>query len=270
MADEYERGTEYQSEVPAGTGGASEKARATGRDMLDRAVQKKDELKQRAATLADDRRTGAAERGSSISRALHGAADTLRDSGEPQLSSWVHQAAGQVERVVGYLEGKHADGMANDLENLARQNPALFLGGTYIAGLAFGRFLRASSPERRGPEHGDAAYPGENLAAVPENGGTTGWTGVGVAPGAFGAAGTSERALGGSVDAGVVEDDLRTSWQRAEPVGGRDREGGWRGSSEDPESMSGSTRDLEPGRSMERNQEAERLRNPGRTPGGEV
>jgi hypothetical protein len=152
MAEEFERsGHDIESiSDPRGEGtGPAERAREAGRDLLDRAVEKKDELRQRASTLADERRAGVAERASSISRALHGAADTLRDNGEPQLSDWVHQAAGQAERVVGYLEGKRVDGMAHDLEGLARSNPALFLGGTYVAGLALGRFLRATSPEHR-------------------------------------------------------------------------------------------------------------------------
>src|SRR5512144_2866379 len=86
MPDELERlghDREFMPDIRSDGGGTQEKARAAGRDLLDRAVEKKDELKQRAGSIADDQRTGVAERASSISRALSGAADSLRDNGEP-------------------------------------------------------------------------------------------------------------------------------------------------------------------------------------------
>lgn len=232
MPGEFERpgrDIETVSDLQGAGTGPRERAKAASRDLLDRAVEKKDELKQRASTVADERRTGVAERASSISRALHGAADTLRENGEPQLSDWVHQAAGQVERVVGYLEGKRVDGMAHDLEGLARSNPALFLGGTYVAGLALGRFLRATSPEHRQeralrdgidsessgfeestryPAAGEYAGTGaEGLESVTGNLGSTGWSGVGMAPGAFGTPGAAEEASPSRIDHGERDRD---------------------------------------------------------------
>lgn len=149
MAEGYERdeGVEASGGVRNAAARVRDAAGEKSRDLLDRAVEQKDELKQRAAGMADDRRLQAAGRAESISQALQGAANSLRENGEPQLSSWVSQAAGQVERVVGYMQGKPADGMLHDFEDLARRNPAMFLGGTYLAGMAVGRFLRASSPK---------------------------------------------------------------------------------------------------------------------------
>lgn len=160
MAEGYERdaGIEASGGARDAAARARDVAGSTKRDLLDRAVEQKDHLKQRVAGMADDRRLQAADRADSITRALQGAADSLRESGETQLSSWVSQAAGQVERVVGYMHGKPADGMLHDFEDLARRNPALFLGGTYLAGMAVGRFLRASSPE---PQRGDAVLPSD-------------------------------------------------------------------------------------------------------------
>jgi hypothetical protein len=129
-----------------------DRARESSRDLLDQAVEKKDELKARAGTMVDDGRHRAADRAGTLARALHGTADNLEQEGDRQLSQWVHQAAQQVDRVVGYLEGHDPGGLVRDMEDLARRNPALFLGGTYAAGLVLGRFLRASAPERRGDD----------------------------------------------------------------------------------------------------------------------
>ena len=245
MADGFE-GPERGLHTSDGARGAASQARdaaaTAGRDLLDRAVEKKDELKQRAAGAVDQQRVQVAGRVDAISRALHGAASSLREDGETQLSSWVEQAAGQVERLVGYMQGKPADGMLHDFEDLARRNPALFLGGTYLAGMAVGRFLRASAPAPRVSDDAAGAFgEGPTDFTLPESGitgGATGapWTGVGVAPSAQGtdpAFGTSDgfasRGTGfrasdaGDGEPGLTDEDLRDAWHGADETRRADR-----------------------------------------------
>lgn len=202
--------------------GMRERASEVRRDVLDRAVEKKDELKQRATGALDERRTSAAHRVNAISRALTGAAESLRDNGEPQLSDWVRQAATQVERVVDYLEGKPVDGMVTDLEDMARRHPALFMGGTYAAGLALGRFLRASSPQPRSADNGALlGYEGSMASpdqewrrtAVPDDLRSqtgSGWTGAAVGP-SF-SAGQRMSSDPGDGEPGLTDEDLREAW----------------------------------------------------------
>lgn len=221
MAEGFE-GPQHDRELSGGARGAMSQAResaaSTGRDLLDRAVEKKDELKQRATSAVDDQRMSAVGRVDAISRALHGAASSLRDSGETQLSSWVEQAAGQVERVVGYMQGKPADGMLHDFEDLARRNPALFLGGTYLAGMAVGRFLRASAPQPSMNE-GTGALEGldDGASGAP-------WTGVGLAPSSasdgFATGEDTNRAARfsgtGDGEPGLTDEDVRDAWHGTE------------------------------------------------------
>lgn len=252
MSEGYERDEGVESGGARGVATrAREVASTKSRDLLDRAVEQKDELKQRAAGMADDRRLQAADRAGSISRALQGAADSLRESGEPQLSSWVSQAAGQVERIVGYMQGKPADGMLHDFEDLARRNPALFLGGTYLAGMAVGRFLRASSPqpvadgmadgqdrsllepaadsyaegsfaERDDRDHGDVA----GSASRRDSADTRSWTGLGVGPSA--GAGLDDgygTGTGANPSAGGTADDYGTGVPERTPYRGTSEAG---------------------------------------------
>ena len=197
MAEGYERddGMAASGDARTTAARARDAASAKSRDLLDRAVEQKDELKQRAAGMADERRLQAAGRAESISRALQGAADSLRENGEPQLSGWVSQAAGQVERIVGYMQGKPADGMLHDFEDLARRNPALFLGGTYLAGMAVGRFLRASSP------HSDASgdYATDDYATN---------HGLERVSGGY----TSSGYVAGDGEPGLTDEELREAW----------------------------------------------------------
>lgn len=215
-----------------------DRAREGSRDLLDQAVEKKDELKARAGTLVDDGRHRAADRAGTLARALHGTADNLEQEGDRQLSQWVHQAAQQVDRFVGYLEGHDPGGLVRDMEDLARRNPALFLGGTYAAGLVLGRFLRASAPERRSDDGGEGAddvraagngergersaaerhWPGSTSSyddGIRERTGVVEGTPTGdVLPDGFrtGPSSRSHASFASESDAGMTDEDLRAAW----------------------------------------------------------
>lgn len=88
---------------------------------------------------------------------LGGVADALRrvsTSGNkaegtaiaPALVPYIEGAADQVERASAYFEKKSLGEVARDVEDFARREPALFLGGAFALGLLGGRFLKASQP----------------------------------------------------------------------------------------------------------------------------
>ena len=112
-----------------------------------------------------------------------------------------------MEKVVGYMQGKPADGMLHDFEDLARRNPALFLGGTYLAGMAVGRFLRASAP---------APALNEDVGArhQPDAGFDTSGLGVGGMSDGFATGEGLNRAARGTGDGepGLTDEDLRAAW----------------------------------------------------------
>jgi hypothetical protein len=215
-----------------------DRARESSRDLLDQAVEKKDELKARAGTVVDDGRHRVADRAGTLARALHGTADNLEREGDRQLSQWVHQAAEQVDRVVGYLDGHDAGGLMRDMEDLARRNPALFLGGTYAAGMVLGRFLRAAAPERRSADEHEGAeamrmvpdeertersaaeqhWPGSTSSFAEgsrERIGVTEGTPTGApVPDGFrtGPSTRSPASLGSETDAGMTDEDTRAAW----------------------------------------------------------
>lgn len=53
--------------------------------------------------------------------------------------------ANQVQQVADYLERKDVRAMMSDVEDFARRNPAIFIGGAFVAGLLVARFLKSSS-----------------------------------------------------------------------------------------------------------------------------
>lgn len=129
-----------------------EKARelkAQGREAVE-------EVKEQAKERVDRGTSRAAERLDAVVRALGTAARQLEEEGEGSLASYTRQAASRVDRMTGYLREEDAPAMMADLEDMARTNPGTFIGTTFAAGLALGRFLRASSPEGH-PGNGSGA-----------------------------------------------------------------------------------------------------------------
>lgn len=82
---------------------------------------------------------------------LSGIAQALRQTGQQfhqqhqeAIAGFADAAAGQVERFGGYFHDRDMDQLAGEAENLARSQPALFLGGAMALGFVAARFLKSS------------------------------------------------------------------------------------------------------------------------------
>ena len=85
--------------------------------------------------------------------------EQLRDQHEQRASQYVDQAAEQLERFGGYLRSADVHDMADRVEDAARRQPALFLGGMLALGLAGARFLK-SSRRNAMPQRPSSSYAG--------------------------------------------------------------------------------------------------------------
>jgi hypothetical protein len=91
---------------------------------------------------------------------------------QPAMANVAQTAAEQAERLAGYLRETDARQMLHTVEDVARRQPILFLGGAFLLGLAASRFLKAAGggqnqPGRMGTGYGSAYGNGYG-------GGTTG------------------------------------------------------------------------------------------------
>jgi hypothetical protein len=73
----------------------------------------------------------------------------LRSEDQERIAAVTDTVARQVDQVASYLRTKDANAMKTDLENLARRQPALVLGGALFLGLISARFLKSSQRDRR-------------------------------------------------------------------------------------------------------------------------
>lgn len=116
-----------------------------------------------AATRVDERTTHAAEQAEPVIRALQSAATRLDEDGAGLLAGYARRAAGRLHHAATYLRDENATSMLRDLSTFARARPGLFVGLTFVAGVALGRALRKPAV---GPYADDEFGAGSPLATV--------------------------------------------------------------------------------------------------------
>ena len=119
------------------------------------ADQARQQVKSRLATQKDQ----AAERLSPIKTALQETGQQLRNQDQGSVAQYADEAADQVERFSGYLRENDVDQIMDEVRNLARSRPALFLGGAAALGFFGTRFLKSSSEEGASGGYGSSATP---------------------------------------------------------------------------------------------------------------
>ena len=103
-----------------------------------------DTVKQRASSQIDAQKGRATDSLSAIAGAVRQSTEQLRDDQHDGLAQYVEQAANQLERFANGLRDKSADELLRDVRNLARRQPALFIGGSVAVGILAARFLKSS------------------------------------------------------------------------------------------------------------------------------
>ena len=83
----------------------------------------------------------------SVVNALRAAERSLREDNQTGLADYSSSIASYVERSTGYVRDSDMNGLMTDLQRVGRENTAMFMGSSFAAGAALGRFLRASAPE---------------------------------------------------------------------------------------------------------------------------
>jgi len=129
-------------------------AREAKQEVKERARDVKDDVQERALNAAERRKGSLAESVNALASALEAAASRLDEQQERRLAGWTRDASSRVERMAGYLRENDMQGLTRDLRSTARENPAAFVGTSFAAGLAAGRFLRAGEPEPEYEETG--------------------------------------------------------------------------------------------------------------------
>jgi hypothetical protein len=96
--------------------------------------------------MADEGRNRIAGRMEGVARALKRTASAMQqDENERDLSNVTDQLGSQIEKVSDWLKEHDTRDMIWRVEDFARRQPAVFLGGAFVIGLAAARFLKSSA-----------------------------------------------------------------------------------------------------------------------------
>ena len=179
------------------------------RNVADQATQT---VEARASTTMDQVATAIHE----VAKAIRGAGNELRQE-QPQVASVAETAANQVERVADYLESHEPRDVFETVEDAARRQPAIVIGGGIAIGLLLGRLLRSAAPIDQEPGNGSSLGRTRTSSRY----GTTGYEATG-STGSYGrrssdmgdagssiVAGTRVVKAGGSVDTGSTRRPTR-------------------------------------------------------------
>jgi len=118
------------------------KVAGQAKDVVGSAV---DKAKEQAVTQIDAQKSKATSTLGAVAEAIRQTGTNLRDQDQAPIAQYADGAADQIERLSTYLENRDLNQMVNEVQHMARRQPALFLGGALVAGLLAARFLKSSS-----------------------------------------------------------------------------------------------------------------------------
>jgi len=126
----------------------ADQAKETAGQVANQAQQKAgrvvDQTRQQMTSRLASQKDRAAEGLGSVAQALWQTGQQLREQDQDGVTSYIDNAASQVERFSTYLQNNDVGELINDVERFARRQPAVFLGGAFVLGLLGARFLKSS------------------------------------------------------------------------------------------------------------------------------
>jgi hypothetical protein len=137
------------------TGEATEQVKEAASQVKEQAAQMTDQVKEQASkvtdkakdqatTRADEQKQRAAEGIVGFADALNQVSSSMRDQ-NPAVANFADTAATKLENFATTIRDKDVNELMSEVEDMARRQPALFIGGAFLAGVFAARFLKSSS-----------------------------------------------------------------------------------------------------------------------------
>jgi hypothetical protein len=179
MPDTESRAFPADSAGQQGGGSAREQIRDMKEQVVVQAKNTLQQARDRAGSSLGESKGQVADQFRTIADALRRTTEHLRSEDQQRIAGLTETVARQIDQVSDYLRNKDARAMRQDLEDLARRQPAVMIGGALVLGLIGARFLK-SSERRGGRRFGDAGQSGRERSS--------GYTGYSQSGGGYGGA----------------------------------------------------------------------------------
>lgn len=135
-----------------GSGSVKTQIRDVKNQVVDQAKQTLTQARDSAATSLTDSKGRLADQVTQVANAFRTTTDHLRQNDQSQLAGYADGVARQAERFAGYLRNADFRAMSQDVQELARRQPAVVVGGAFALGLLAARFLKSSERKTREDE----------------------------------------------------------------------------------------------------------------------
>ena len=111
---------------------------------------------------------------------------TDMEAEQPMIANVASTAAEQAERAAGFLRETDARELIHNVEDVARRQPLLFVGGAFLLGMAASRFIKAAGGNNGGTSRGYGSGYRSGMAGDSRSYGTGYGTGYGASDAALG------------------------------------------------------------------------------------
>jgi hypothetical protein len=128
----------------AGNGGVKSHVRDVKEQVVGQAKNVLGQARDSATSSLTESKRGLADQVASVATAVRGTTDHFRSQDQQRIAEWTDGLAGQADRFAGYLRDADFGAMRRDVENLARRQPGVVVGGAFLLGLLGARFLKSS------------------------------------------------------------------------------------------------------------------------------
>ena len=115
------------------------------------------QVRDKAASQLNEQKARATDSLGSVAQAVRQSTHHLREQQYDTVAQFVERAADQIERFSNHLRERDLNDLVSEAQRFARQQPAVFIGSSFAAGMLAARFIKASRPTR---SFDDRGYPG--------------------------------------------------------------------------------------------------------------
>lgn len=109
-----------------------------------------EKLREQAKSRLSSQKDRALDGVGGVTEAIRQTTQSLRDKQHDTVARYVEQATEQLDRLTRRLKEKDIGELLEDAQQLARRQPAMFVGAAFALGLFGARFFKSSPPDRRG------------------------------------------------------------------------------------------------------------------------
>lgn len=138
----------------------AQQTKQQAQQLSQQAQQAAGQVAQQAKSQAGNQKQNVAQNLSGVSQALQQSGQQLQKQGQGVAAQALDTTASQINRFAEYLENTSVEQMVGEVQDIARRDPAVFLGGAFALGFLLSRFLKSSAPSSRSHSQGSQSQYG--------------------------------------------------------------------------------------------------------------